>query len=194
MAALQATKLACEDRLKEIDEGLLNSRRTKRSCEKAMLILQEVGQAVQDKFRVKIEGLVSLALASVFDNPYSLSSKFTASRGKVVAVLKFDTGKGTIDPMTASGFGVVDVASLALRISLLCMAKTSRILVLDEPFRFLSKDLQYKAGQLIQDLSRRLKIQFIIITHSKELATFADKTFLVKKTGYGKSTIQEELK
>jgi DNA repair exonuclease SbcCD ATPase subunit len=50
---------------------------------------------------------------------------------------------------------------------------------MDEPLRFLSEDLQEKASLMIKELSKKLKLQFIIITHEPTLATYADKEFRV---------------
>jgi DNA repair exonuclease SbcCD ATPase subunit len=50
---------------------------------------------------------------------------------------------------------------------------------LDEPLRFLSSDNQEKASRMIKELSQRLGIQFIIVTHESILASYADKVFEV---------------
>jgi DNA repair exonuclease SbcCD ATPase subunit len=50
---------------------------------------------------------------------------------------------------------------------------------LDEPFRFVSSDLQDRASQMVKELSEKLGLQFIIITHNPTLASYADKTFEV---------------
>ena len=88
--------------------------------------------------------------------------------------------------MTESGGGAVDVAAFALRIALwkLSQMQTKNVsdtIVMDEPGRFISVDLQPKFGELIKLLSEKLSIQFIIVTHSVILSEKADKVFKVGK-------------
>jgi DNA repair exonuclease SbcCD ATPase subunit len=89
-----------------------------------------------------------------------------------------------LDPLDSSGYGTVDVASLALRIAAWSMQvpRTRNVILLDEPFKFLDgqTDRIEKASQMIKELSDRLGIQFIIVTHDNTLANYADKTFTVK--------------
>jgi DNA repair exonuclease SbcCD ATPase subunit len=88
-----------------------------------------------------------------------------------------------IDPMTASGGGVVHVASFALRIAMwsLQRPRPRETILLDEPFHFLSRDLQPKASELLKVISKRLGIQFVIVTHDDSLTEAADKVFEVKQ-------------
>ena len=78
-----------------------------------------------------------------------------------------------VDPMTASGGGVVDVASFALRLSCLVLSKPpiNRILILDEPFKFLSEDYRERVRILLETLSKEMKTQIILVTHIEELKT-----------------------
>ena len=59
--------------------------------------------------------------------------------------------------------------------------RTRNTIILDEPFKHLSKDLHDRASQMIQNLSKQLGIQFIIVTHEPALSQFADKVFEVKQ-------------
>lgn len=76
-----------------------------------------------------------------------------------------------LDPMSSTGGGVVDVASFALRIAALLMQKPAGrlLLILDEPFRFVSEEYRDRVKDLVEELSKELGIQFIIVTHMKEL-------------------------
>ena len=86
-----------------------------------------------------------------------------------------------IDPIEASGVGAIDVASFALRIASWTMAipKTRNVIILDEPMKHLSTEYQEKASAMIKELSQKLGLQFIIITHEEVLTSSADKIFEV---------------
>jgi DNA repair exonuclease SbcCD ATPase subunit len=87
--------------------------------------------------------------------------------------------------MDAAGGGAVDVAAFALRVASWSMQRprTRPVIILDEPMRFLSPDLQPKASDMLQELSQKLGLQFIIVTHEEELTQQVDKVFEVLKKG-----------
>ena len=76
----------------------------------------------------------------------------------------------------------VDVAAFALRVASWSMERprSRPVLIMDEPLRFLSTDHQEKASVMIKEISQKLGIQFIIVTHETILASYADKVFETK--------------
>ena len=82
----------------------------------------------------------------------------------------FTKGGVEVDPMTASGGGVVDVAAFALRLSALALQRPPlrRTLILDEPFKFLSEEYRSRVVDLLDLLSSEMGVQFIMVTHLKE--------------------------
>lgn len=160
--------------------------------EEAQVFLQSVAQNTQEKLKFQIEDVVNLALESVFPNEYVFQMNFNVSRGKTEAELVFTdrrTGQ-TIDPMEASGGGVVDLTCFALRISGYALESgTDNLIILDEPFKFISRDLQERAGEILKKLSEKMNLQIIMVTHIPEFIDVADRVFLVKKGSDGVSRI-----
>ena len=151
--------------------------------EEAQGILQTVAQATQEELEYHVSEIVSLALEAVFPDPYKLNLDFELRRNKSEADITFSKKKGEkIDPLTAAGGGAVDVAAFGLRVSLFSLRSptTRKCIVLDEPFRFLSKSLQERASAMVKEISERLGIQFIIVTHEQNLLEAADKVFTVE--------------
>jgi len=165
--------------------------------EKAQLIIQAAAKATQEQLSYRISELTSLALAQVFSDPYELRVTFENKRGRTEAVLSFVESNGNeVEPMEASGGGAWDVASLALRLSLWSLQKprSRATMVLDEPFKFLhGEDPQRRVGQMISELSKRLKVQFIIVTQEEWGTEFADRVFRVtRKSKKVPSTVTAE--
>ena len=162
--------------------------------EEAQTFLQKVAQSTQENLKFKIEDIVNLALDSVFPDEYLFQMNFEVSRGKTEAELVFQdkrTGQ-TIDPMEASGGGVVDLTCFALRLSAFALENgTDNLIILDEPFKFISRDLQERAGEILKTLSEKMKLQIIMVTHIPEFIEVADKVFEVKKNENGISRIVE---
>jgi len=153
--------------------------------EHAQAIVQAVAQATQKQLEIQLSDIVSLALESVFDDPYKLKIDFVIRRGKTEADIWFERDGELLDPLQATGGGVVDLACFALRIAMWSLSsnKVKNTLILDEPFKMLSVNLLPKAGMVIKEISQKLNLQFIIVTHSDLLAEAADKTFEIKNGG-----------
>ena len=151
--------------------------------EKAREIIRIVGLKTQEQLQVHISSIASLALDSVLDDPYELSVQFVQRRNKTECDLMFTRDGNTIDPVEASGLGAVDVASFALRVASWSMmhGRLNNTIILDEPMKWLSEDNQEKASKMIKEVSEKLGIQFIIVTHLESLTVDADKVFKFSK-------------
>jgi DNA repair exonuclease SbcCD ATPase subunit len=138
----------------------------------AVKVAQQVAADVQAKAHQRIAQVVSRSLSSVFgpDAP-QFKIRFEQKRGKTEALLLLEQDGLEMDPLTATGGGVVDVASLSLRLSCLMLSNPPlrKVLVLDEPLRHLSADYRPAARELIEQLASEFEIQFVIVTHDPAL-------------------------
>jgi len=175
-------RLQVEQGIAKLKESIKENGRELRRNEQAREVIREVGLKTQEQLSFHISDITSLALEAVFDDPYELVAEFVQRRNKTECDLYFSRDGDRVAPLSASGGGAVDVAAFALRIAAWSMAspKTRNVIILDEPLRFLSEDKQERASMMIKELSDRLGIQFIIITHETTLTEYADKTFRVR--------------
>lgn len=137
----------------------------------ALEIAQHVAQNIQEQAHEKIAGVVTNCLQMVFEKPYVFKIIFTRKRGRTEADLVFEKDGITCDPLTASGGGVVDVAAFALRLSCIVLNKPTlrRVVLLDEPFKFVSAQYRDNVRQMLEDLAQDFQMQFIMVTHIDEL-------------------------
>jgi len=155
--------------------------------EDAQAIVQTVAKVTQQQLEYKVSELVSLALEAVFPEPYKMALDFELRRGKTeadITLIDPHNPDSKVDPMSSTGGGVVDVASFGLRVACWSMRKkrTRSTIILDEPFRYLSGDLQEKASLMLKEISDRLGIQFIIVSHEQQLIDGkVDKLFEVRQ-------------
>lgn len=160
-------------------------------AQSAHQILQESARLTQEKIRYRVSQLVTLGMEAVFKEPYTFHIQFDALRGKTSAEIQFLLGEDAINPLDAAGGGVCDVAALTLQFSLFTLRGNLRpLMILDEPLKWLKGgDLPDKGAQLLYELSHKLGIQIIMVSHSPELIEHADKVFRVTKK-HGISTIR----
>jgi len=131
-------------------------------------ILQRIAQTLQQSAHDKIARIVTSCLNVVFDDPYEFKIRFDRKRGKTEARMEFlrdDVIRD--DPLGSIGGGVVDIAALALRLACLVLSRPvkRKLVILDEPFRFVSRNYRYRVKAMIEKLAEDLGIQFIIVTH-----------------------------
>jgi len=181
---------------KSLDATILShNQHTKRllHLEKAQAFLQKVAQDTQEQLKLHIEDIVQLALDAIFPDKYSFKVQFDIAYGKTTAELVFISKQSghIVDPMIASGGGVVDVCAFALRLACWTLSRgVAKVIILDEPMKHLSVGLRDSACTMIENLADRLGVQFIIITHMEELEACADKLIQVKLDKEGVSYIK----
>ena len=148
--------------------------------EKAQAIIIAVARSTQEELEYRITEPVSLALSAIYDNPYKMVAKFDVTgRGTTECRLGFERNGNAIKPLEASGGGPIDIASFALRVSSWSLAqpRSRPILILDEPFKWISRAKMMLAGQMLRETSAQLGLQIIMVTHIPELIECADKIF-----------------
>jgi DNA repair exonuclease SbcCD ATPase subunit len=150
--------------------------------EKAQIFIQGIAKETQEKFRFRISEIVQLALDTCWPGEYVFALEFEVQRNRTVALLRFINAGHLVDPTEEDGGGAVDVSSFALRIAAWSLGKTAPIIVIDEPFKWLSDDLKTRAGEIMRELTERLGIQFIMVTHIKDMIDISDKVFMVTKS------------
>jgi len=154
-------------------ENLERTQAKKDISAQANTILQAVFAQIQENVHKTISDIVTRCLKAVFgDETYEFRIAFEQKRNKIEAEIQFIKNNEVFDPLTQSGGGILDVASFGLRLSAVLLSQVNRkrrILILDEPFRFLSVEYRPKIRDLITQLSEELDFQFIMVTHAQEL-------------------------
>lgn len=149
--------------------------------EKALELVKDVALKTQSQLEYHLSDMVSTGLNTVFDTVYDFKVQFVIRRGKTECDLYFEKDGDLAHPKFSGG-GEMDIAAFCLRCAAWSMTKQYRnILALDEPFKHLASVHHAKAGEMVKILSKQLKLQIIMVTHSKEFAEHADRIFNVTR-------------
>jgi len=167
--------------IESIATKVVGLRDQKDDHKKAQQIIRDVSLQTQKQLEFKVSSLVSTCLSTVFEDPYEFHLEFTERRNKTEGDIFFTRGDAVIDPMEQSGGGVLDVASFALRVVgwKLSRKNLRPVFILDEPFKFLNRDRQPKAGQMLVEVSQKLGVQIIMDSHQRDIIARCDKVFEV---------------
>lgn len=186
LSKLQGQRQQLERQYRDARNTHVAAYREKAATEEARAIVQMVAQQTQDQIRYHITDLGTMALQAVFGEDIQLDLQFTEQKGKTLANLSFLRGDGkATNPLDSDSGGAADIAAFALRCSLWAMGKprTRALIVLDEPFKNIndpSREMHRLAAEMVKEVSKRLGIQFLIVTMVQELEDVADLVVEVK--------------
>lgn len=157
---------------KDHTEDLRSTRDHLAACKEAQEVAQSVAERVQQTAFGSISSVVTRCLQMVWgEDSYEFRIDVRQKRGKTDAkiVLEKD-GVQITDPLASCGGGVVDIVSFGARIAALVLARPARrkLLLLDEPMRFVSRQYRPAAAAMMESLAEDLGVQIIQVTHMPE--------------------------
>ena len=185
----RGAQIALQNQISDLTTNQEESEEHLSNLEMAREILQRIAQDTQNNLQFHISGLVSTAEASIFPDPYEFVVEFVARRDKTECDLLLSKNGEKFSPFSACGGGPIDVASFALRLVAWSLHKTFPVIILDEPFKFVSVDLQPKCSEMLKTLSSKLGLQSIMISLLPQIIDSADRIFVVEN---GKVTKRDE--
>lgn len=168
LAERKALSIACRQQKATLRE--LATRH--KALEEATALAQHVAQTIQTRCHRQISKIVSKCLDAVFQDGTTFRIDFERKRHKTEAKLLFlDSDENELDPLTQNGGGLIDVAALGLRLCAILLSKPQKrkLLVLDEPFKFVSEEFRLNLRELLLSLAKDMKFQVIMTTHDKLL-------------------------
>ncbi|MEE9214905.1 MAG: hypothetical protein V3U54_08945 [Thermodesulfobacteriota bacterium] len=185
--ALRTKKEQVELRLMEIDTKI-------QTHENASIFLQTLSDETRQMIINKMSNIVTDALKQVLDKNLAFEMQLSTERNQVDIkfLVKDTTMNKSYEILNSFGGGLADIVSFPLRVSLLLKwsPQLSRVLIMDETFKAVDVTNQAFLGEFIRQLSEKLRLQIILVTHSSEIASKAHKQFKVNNAK-GVSTVNE---
>lgn len=158
------------------------------NLKKAIEYLQYIAGETQKQVSIYIEDIINLALDTCWPDRYKFKVEFVSKRGKSEAELYLLHNGIKVKPSEATGGGVMNMIAFALSIAFYSLGKSDNVLILDEPFQRLSKENQPRAGKILKNLSKKIGLQMLIITHNDGIIEVADKLYKVERESEQKPT------
>jgi DNA repair ATPase RecN len=154
---------------------------------KASVFLQTLSDTTRQQIIDRISNIVTDALQKVKDPNLEFRMLLSTERNQVdVKFVVFDKAtQREYDILDSCGGSIADIVTYPLKIALLLKWEPvlSRIMILDENFKFVSVSDQEPLGEFVRQVSEKLTLQTILITHSPVIAGKAHRIFEVSKTG-----------
>lgn len=165
----------------QLEESLEEAKKKVRTIDKARNFFYVTAERTQRDVSDTLSVIITSAIRAVFDtDDYSCKIEFGTRANQTEArVLLYKDGNEIDDALNSVGGGLIDVASFAARVAYIFMSGRRRVLVADEPFKGVSEDIRHKCPEMLSMLSEQLGMQFIIVSHMKELIDGADNIITV---------------
>ena len=168
--------------------NILSDRKQKDKVTKDNLILKELKTfllQVSANYREDIcnlfTNLVTEALTSIFEKDIKFEIKLYSYRNEPAIDILVIENELEVDPQKSCGGGVNDIISLVLKIIFIYLKNSNRILILDESLKFLSRNYLEQASSFIRDISERMNLQIILVSHKPELEVGCDNLITIEK-------------
>lgn len=158
--------------------------------EKAQALIQSVAQKTQTQLKLTIEDIVQSAIDAVFSPECKFRVDYEKKRNGTDATMYLEQDGDKLDPLKDDGGGLADVLAFALRLVAWSLGKTDNVMILDEPFKNISKEYKGAAMEMLKGMGDRMGIQSIIVTHDQSIIDMADKVFHVEKGGDGVAIVR----
>ena len=172
------------DKRKEVlQQSVEDSKSRVLELEQTNVVLQKMSTQQRESAKAKLEKLGTYALQYALSTDYEMKIYIEEIRKKPNAVVKIynkKTGNET-DPIDGNGGGVIDIVSMALRLITMQMYEpfTDGPLLLDEPFKMVSKEYVPMLSEFMKKVADDFNRQIILVTHNEFLSQMADKRIYV---------------
>lgn len=151
-------------------------------------IMSALGIVLQEDIKKVFEELVTQSLQAIFGSEYTFELESRIARGKPEIELFIVENGVRYSPRYEKGGGIIDVVAFSLRIVSWAIRepRSQNVMILDEPFRCMHKEVLSFLSEMMQKISSELGLQIICITHENQIAIVAEfsdnnKAFYVRQ-------------
>lgn len=132
-------------------------------------VLEKLLKSVSVESLQTVEKLVSYGLrVSFHDRSLALKIEASQKRGQQHLELKFSEKNIEAPILTSFGGGAGAVAAFLLRLLVCRRMGLAPVLLLDEPFSFVSAEYRDNVGKLLRELCDSLKMTILHVTHDRD--------------------------
>lgn len=159
---------------------------------KASTVLKHLLDIMVKDEVTRMAGLITYGLKTVFeDQNLTFTPEITKKNEKIHIELKTNDD-GVEGGYKSFGGSVAVIESFLLRILCLLKKKFVKLIILDETFAAVGKEYIANTGNLISELSKKIGLDVLLVTHQTEFQHNADHVYKVKESRNG--LIMEKIK
>jgi len=159
---------------------------------KASTVLKHLLDIMVKDEVTRMAGLITYGLKTIFeDQNLTFIPEITKKNEKIYIELKTNND-GIEGGYKSFGGSVAVIESFLLRVLCLLKKKFAKFMILDETFSAVGVEYIANTGKLISELSKKIGLDVLLVTHQKEFQNSADHVYRVKESKNG--LIMEKIK
>ena len=174
-------KDSLEDKRKKIQQDIEKINDDTKILLELKEFLLSVSASYRDQLCNLFASLVTEALSSIFEKDIRFKINLYSYRNEPAIDISVIEDELEIDPQKSCGGGLNDIISFVIKIIFIHLKKSSKIIILDEPLKFLSRDYIEQSSNFIRDVSKRMNMQIILVSHKPDLEISCDKLINIEK-------------
>ena len=175
-------KDSLEEKKEEIQKDIDNINEETETLLELKDFLMSVSANYRDQLCNLFTSLVTEALTSIFEKDIRFNIKLYSYRNEPAIDVSVIEDNLEVDPQKSCGGGLNDIISFVIKIIFIYLKKSSKIIILDEPLKFLSRDYIELSSNFIHEISKRMNIQIILVSHKPDLEISCDKLINIEKS------------
>lgn len=183
----KARKETSERNLKRLEAKTFRDKKKISRYRKAIALTTKFIEYKRGVFKEQLEELLTLAIKGVFDRDYRFVLDFKMKGDQLESCKPFYyKGDRPFEAKGELGDGIDDVTTMLARPVFWKLAANRKrnLLLYDEPLGHVGKGTKLaRAGRALRDISKKLPLQILYISHEKQLEKIADKVFFIAYDG-----------
>lgn len=133
----------------------------------------------------KMAGLITYGLKTIFDDQDLSFLPVITKKGEKIHI-ELKTQNGEVEGEFGSfGGSVAVIESFLLRVLTVLKMKLARLMLLDETFGAVGSEYIPNTSKLISELSEKLGLDVLLVTHKKDFQQYAKHVYRVKESDKG---------
>ena len=174
-------KDSLEEKKEKIQEDISAINNEASSLTELKDFLMTVSANYRDQLCNLFTSLVTEALTSIFEKDIRFNIRLYSYRNEPAIDISVIEDNLEVDPQKSCGGGLNDVISFVIKIIFIYLKRSSKIIILDAPVKFLSRDYIEQSSNFIHEISKRMNIQKILVSHKPDLEISCDKLITIEK-------------
>lgn len=133
----------------------------------------------------RMAGLITYGLKTVFEDQNLTFMPVLSKKNEKINISLKTENEGIEGEFGSFGGSVAVIESFLLRILFIIKMKLAHLMIMDETFSSVGSEYIPNTSKLIGEISKKIGMDILLVTHQKEFREYADHVYEVKESEKG---------
>jgi len=170
---------------KNINQEMVDLKKKADILIKASLVIKQLLNIMVTDEINKMAGLVTYGLKTIFEDQDLTFKPVLSKKNDRIYIELRTLNNGVESEFGTYGGSVAVIESFLLRIICMLKMNLARLILLDETFGSISTEYIQNTSKFVGELSNKLGLDVLLVTHQPEFKNFANRVYKLKDTPTG---------